>query len=264
MAANLVEIVDSLNVARRGGHGSFWSESIECYAGVMIGSCALVVRRGCIAGSRGRAGVLMAAVLLGACTHDRQGPVSGHFQDFSVTPPTNDTVHVCHSYGCRMQTKVRFGSAELNEIKAVMAKTRKADTPDEERRAVAYAIGWIERHVGEKIGTKSDRAGMDFGASGDPTQQDCVDEATNTTSYLLILERNGLLKHHSVGTPFAKEDYTRGVAGWTHWTGVLKEVGTGQRFAVDSWIYENGENPAIVPAETWYVDSLAELPASTR
>ena len=79
-----------------------------------------------------------------------------------------------------------------------------------------------------------------------------------------ILERNGLLKHHTVGTPFAKEDYTRGVAGWTHWTGVLKENGSGQRFAVDSWIYENGENPAIVEAEFWYVDSLAELPKSTR
>ena len=85
---------------------------------------------------------------------------------------------------------------------------------------------------------------MDFTASGDPTQQDCVDEATNTTSYLLILERNGLLKHHSVGTPFSKENLLRGVAGWPHWTAVLKETGSGQRWAVDSWIFANGENPA--------------------
>lgn len=207
--------------------------------------------------------VTMAATT-GACTHDRQGPVIGHFQDFSVTPPTGSLVHVCHSYGCRMQTPVRFNEPQLAEIRTLMTKTRKADTPEEERRAVAYAVGWIERYVGEKVGTKSDRAGMDFSASGDPTQQDCVDEATNTTSYMLMLEKNGLLKHHTVGTPFAKEDYTRGVAGWTHWTGVLKVNGTGQRYAVDSWIYENGENPAIVEAEKWYVDSLAELPAATR
>jgi hypothetical protein len=210
------------------------------------------------------ASVALLALSMAACTHDRKGPVSGHFQDFHVTAPRGNTVHVCHSYGCRTQTRYTFSDAELGELRQLMTKTRKADTPAEERRAVAYAIGQMERRVGDKIGTKSDRAGMDFAASGDPTQQDCVDEATNTTSYLMVLAHNGFLKHHEVGTPFAKEDYTRGVAGWTHWTAVLKENGTGQRFAVDSWIYENGENPAVVEAEKWYVDSLAELPASTR
>jgi hypothetical protein len=145
-----------------------------------------------------------------------------------------------------------------------MAKTRKADTAAEERRAVAYAIGWIETRVGHAIGTKDDRPGMDFAASGDPTQQDCVDEATNTTSYMLVLQNHGLLKHHTVGTPFSKDDYTRGVAGWTHWTGVLKETASGQRWAVDSWIYGNGENPAIDEVESWYLEDLASLPASTR
>ena len=42
-----------------------------------------------------------------------------------------------------------------------------------------------------------------------------------------------------------------------------KNIG-GQRWAVDSWIYANGENPAIVEAEKWYISSLAELPAATR
>jgi hypothetical protein len=129
---------------------------------------------------------------------------------------------------------------------------------------VAYAIGWMERRTGDVIGTSADRPGMDFSASGDPTQQDCVDEATNTTSYLLILERNGLLKHHTVGTPFSKENLLRGVAGWPHWTAVLKENANNQKWAVDSWIYANGENPAIVEAERWYISSLDQLPKSTH
>ena len=126
-----------------------------------------------------------------------------------------------------------------------MAKTRKADTAAEERRAVAYAIGWMERRTGDVIGTSADRPGMDFTASGDPTQQDCVDEATNTTSYLLILERNGLLKHHAFARRSPRR-MLRGFAGWPHWTAVLKDAGSGQRWAVDSWIFANGENPAIV------------------
>ena len=32
----------------------------------------------------------------------------------------------------------------------------------------------------------------------------------------------------------------RGVAGWPHWTAVLKENANGQKWAVDSWIYANG------------------------
>jgi hypothetical protein len=206
----------------------------------------------------------LAGLMLAGCTHPRLGPVSQHYVDFSVRPPRNNTVYVCHAYGCRMQTAFRFTDADIAALKTLMQKTRKADTPFEERRAVAYAIGWMERRTGDVIGTSADRPGMDFAASGDPTQQDCVDEATNTTSYLLILERNGLLKHHTVGTPFSKENLLRGVAGWPHWTAVLSENSNGQHWAVDSWIYANGENPAIVEAEKWYISSLQELPASTR
>jgi hypothetical protein len=53
---------------------------------------------------------------------------------------------------------------------------------------------------------------MEFGTFGDPTQEDCVDEATNTTSFLLILQSHGLLKYHTVGIPFSKGDFAEGNA----------------------------------------------------
>ena len=61
---------------------------------------------------------------------------------------------------------------------------------------------------------------MQWLASGDPTQEDCVDESTNTTSYLMVLQANGC-----------------------------------QRYAVDSWIGDNGENPSITKLEDWYLKS---------
>ncbi|MEZ5924381.1 MAG: hypothetical protein R3D57_08335 [Hyphomicrobiaceae bacterium] len=197
---------------------------------------------------------------LAACTYDRDGPPVMHFAQFKATPPEGNTAIVCHAYTCKQQTRVNFPPSAIAEIKTLMQKTAKSDTPAEERRAVAYAIGWFERYVGDKIGTSADRPGMEYEGPGDPTQQDCVDEATNTTSYLMILERNGLLKYHKVGAPFSKENLLRGVAGWPHWTAVLNEEGTGQRWAVDSWIYENGENPAIVETEKWYIEDLNSLP----
>lgn len=198
-----------------------------------------------------------------ACTFERSGPPEAHYSEFKTIPPRGNTVTVCHAYGCQRQTAVSFRKPQIEEIAELMRKTKKADTPEEERRAVAYAIGWMERYVGELIGTKHDRPGMEFNGPGDPTQQDCVDEATNTTSYLLVLQHNGLLKYHTVGTPFSKGNILLGVSNWPHWTAVLIEKGNNQRWAVDSWIYANGENPAIVEAEKWYTKDLDNLPDRT-
>ncbi len=206
----------------------------------------------------------IAALALAGCTHQGFGSLDGHYAMFDATRTTGSTVYVCRAYGCRVKTKFRFTKDDVAAIASLMNKTRRDKSAKEERRAVAYAIGWMERRVGNAIGTQKDRPGMDFTASGDPGQQDCVDEATNTTSYLAVLANNKLLRHHTVSVPFAKENLLRGVSGWTHWTAVLTEVKTGQRWAVDSWIYANGENPAIVEAEKWYIASLDQLPAAMR
>ena len=92
-----------------------------------------------------------------------------------------------------------------------MKKVKRADTPFEERRGVAYAVSYMEVKVGNKLGIK-DVAGMQFTASGDKSQQDCVDEATNTTSYLLVLQDNGLRKHHTVSGTMSKENLAKGIA----------------------------------------------------
>jgi hypothetical protein len=204
---------------------------------------------------------MMPLLGLTACTFERDGPPAYHYQEFKSREPHGNTVFACHAYGCEKQSSVSFGPAQIKEIAELMRKTRKADTPAEERRAIAYAIGWMERYVGEKIGTSADRAGMEFNGPGDPTQQDCVDEATNTTSYLLVLQSNGLLKHHNVGRPFSKGNILLGVSNWPHWTAVLYENANKQKWAVDSWIYANGENPVVVEAEKWYTKDLNNLAA---
>jgi len=181
-----------------------------------------------------------------------------HYVSFGASPPDGNRVTVCHAYTCKEQTPYTFNKAQIAEIKALMKKIKRSDTPFEERRAVAYAISYMEVKVGKKLGIK-DVAGMQFTASGDPSQQDCVDEATNTTSYLLVLQSNGLLKHHTVSGTMSKENLAKGFATlnpvkyWPHWTAVLTEKETGQKYAIDSWLFPNGENPAVVKVEDWYI-----------
>ncbi len=133
--------------------------------------------------------VLMGLALtpLSACVYEQEGPPEAHFEQFSAKPPSVDTVTICHAYGCKAQTEFTFTPADIAEISGLMARVRRDDSPAEERRALAYAIGWMERRVAPAAGTADDRPSMDFIGSGDTGQQDCVDEATNPTSYLLIL-----------------------------------------------------------------------------
>ena len=197
----------------------------------------------------------LALAALGGCTYDEDGPPDAHFEKFATKPPKRDTVTVCHAYGCKAQTQFTFTESDITELRALMARVPRSDTPAEERRALAYAIAWMERRVAPTVGTASDRTSIDLRGSGDPTQLDCVDEATNTTSYLLVLDRHGLIKHHAVDRPLAKDSLTR----WTHWAAVIREKESGARFAIDSGTGPNGENPTMQAAASFYVpDSYAD------
>jgi hypothetical protein len=174
--------------------------------------------------------------------------------------PQGNEVVVCHAYGCKIKTPYRFTSANIAEIKRTMRSVRRNDSPGEERRAIAYAIGLMERQVGAAIGIH-DKAGMQWTASGDPTQEDCVDESTDTTSYLMVLQYNGLLRYHTVEGPLGEDNMLYGtmigrpVKYWPHYTAIIRETKTNQRWAVDSWIGDNGENPSITKLEDWYLKS---------
>ncbi len=215
-------------------------------------------------------------ILLAACL---SGCVSGggddpriHYVSFGAEPPKANRITVCHAYTCKMQTPYTFSRQDIAEISAVMRKIKRNDTPAEERRAIAYAIANIEVKVGKKLGIK-DRAGMQFSASGDPEQLDCVDVATNTTSYLLVMKANGLITHHTVEGTMSKENLAKGIVQlnpvkyWPHWSAVLKDTTTGQKWAVDRWPFDQGENPAVQKIEEWYIPddgSDPKKPQSTQ
>ena len=83
----------------------------------------------------------VAALALAGCTHLPSEIASEHYSTFEVPAPKGAIMHVRSAYGCRTQTKVKFSGGQLDEIRDVMKKTAKDDTPAEERRAVAYLFG---------------------------------------------------------------------------------------------------------------------------
>jgi len=148
-----------------------------------------------------------------------------------------DAVTVCVDYGCDYTRTVSMSSVEWQSIATAFADPEDADA---ERDAIARAIGALERVIGEKAGTAGD-APRNTSLDGRIGQLDCIAESMNTLAYLELLERHSLLTHHRV----AGREVRRPLLFNTHWTAVVEEIPSGERYAVDSWYRANGE-PAIV------------------
>ena len=196
--------------------------------------------------------VLPAALLVG-CAYHLDDPIEAHYQRYQARMPEGDRVFACSAYGCHKQTPFQFTEADIAKMQSIMSAA-KTKTAADERAAIRDTLAWMEHRVDAAIGTANDRPGDDFAGSGDPSQMDCVDVATNLSSYLLILDRHHLLRHHSVGGVYVKEDYLKGYSGWTHYAGILVETATGQKFAVDGWLLASGKPPEIVEIQKWYID----------
>jgi hypothetical protein len=171
--------------------------------------------------------------------------------------PVGNRVFVCHGYTCRVVTPVTFSATELASIAGALV----GGVPDAaaERAAVGTAVQTFEAIVGARIGTSGDLAGMQFGRGSDD-QLDCIDEATNTTSLLLLLAGHGYLRHHSVREPSARGFFLDG--RYPHATAVLAENGMGATWAIDSWPRANAEPPVIQPLPEWKRARAGELPPS--
>ncbi len=160
--------------------------------------------------------------------------------------PTPDSFSVCHGYGCREVEQIGLTVAQWQEIQAIFEPA--PESPEQERRAIARAIARFEQRVGPLTGTQNDK-GRTFGATPGLDQMDCIDESSNSTSYLQILQQAGLLRWHQVSDRVSRGFF---LFGWPHTTAVISERDAPERkWVVDSWFHPNGDEPEIVPLEIW-------------
>lgn len=158
----------------------------------------------------------------------------------------DESVHICHGYGCLNQVVVRFTEGQLGQIRRMMLKATDAAT---ERGVLAVAIGRLYGWGGEQSDIHNDRGGnyADDNVSG---KMDCIDHSTSTTRLLQLLTRRGYLRWHRV-----LETESRNFAGIVpvHWSAVIEEKSEGEprRFAVDSWFVDNGQPAVILPLDEW-------------
>lgn len=164
----------------------------------------------------------------------------------TLTPLHATSFDVCHSQGCAEHAVIRLTADESQSITQVFAEP--AATAEQERAAIARAIRRFEQLVGPRTGTDRDLGGT-FPGAFRASQMDCIDESTNTTTYLQLLDKAGMLHWHDILKPSTRLPIPRG--WWPHTSAVIRERATGTKYVVDSWFDANGKPPHIVELSVW-------------
>lgn len=152
----------------------------------------------------------------------------------------------CHGYSCTSKSPTSFTDTEWKDVRHVFKNPPK--NAEEERSKIGQAIALMERQIGAKTGTSED-VGEAVARKTSRLQLDCIDETINTTHYIGFLQKDGLLRFHEVTEPTHRGYIVDGT--WPHNTAVMREVGNGHLWAVDSFYRSNGEVPYIVPRAAW-------------
>lgn len=154
-----------------------------------------------------------------------------------------DEVSICYNYDCAVTARVDLRAYQLRAARRLLLRTTDAA---EEREAISLAIGLFEVAAGRQTPTWADK-GRNVDDDSVDGRMDCIDESSNTTSYLNLLESKGWLKFHLAlasvkRAPLLVND---------HWAARIVEKKTGQEFAVDSWFFDNGRPAFVVPLDEW-------------
>lgn len=161
------------------------------------------------------------------------------------TKPALQAFEICQGGGCVQSDMLSLTAAEWDNV--VQLFTPPPASAEAERESIAKAIGVLEDMVGTKIGTAADRAGT-FNNSDYLHQQDCNDEAINSTTYMRLMQQAGLIRFHEILDTRTRKFF---LTGWPHSTAAIREQATKAEYAVDSWFYDNGNPATVLPMATW-------------
>lgn len=189
---------------------------------------------------------IASCLALSACASAGETSPLNYYKEKKVAAPADGVFTHCSQYGCKRLTPLSISPQDWQGIEAAFGPP--ALNAEEERNKIKETVGYFERLIGPRTGTETDVAGT-FRKLGDG-QLDCVDESTNTTSYLLLLQERGLLNFHTVSSPDTRFPIIH-AGRWPHQTAVMIDRETRTPYAVDSWFYDNGKPAEIVTLESW-------------
>ncbi len=183
------------------------------------------------------------AIFLSGCVSSSGGNPGSFLLSRGLSQPTPKAATYCSNHGCQKRTRISLAGRNWSRI---AAKFKRRHSPASERRAIASAMAIYERVGGKASGSSGDRARTQF---DNTNQLDCIDEASNMTSLLVMLNSAGLLRYNKPVAPSSRP--VSNGNRWPHFAGTVKDKRTGKLYVIDSWFRANGKPAVVVPYSKW-------------
>ena len=185
-------------------------------------------------------------LVFSSCAGTKERDAYEFIESYGKHGPSPSHFSVCYAHGCTRSAEIRLSGEEWNVVRQAfdLGSSDKA----KERQSIAKAVGILEKIVGRRTGTDADIGGS-FAGTFRQFQMDCIDEAVNTSTYLVMMKNEGLIRFHDLQEPARRGHLIWG--GWPHVAPVIVEMYSGEQYAVDSWFLDNGQPPFIIPLKQW-------------
>lgn len=173
--------------------------------------------------------------------------------DYEILADGGARIGVCFNSSCARRSEVTLSQADFRDVARHLAVCAE-DSLDSRLQRVRLAVWRMEALVEQRLPVlANDRAVNDseFGIDG---RTDCVDNATNTTTYLHVLRELGVLSGWTVAEPRVRQRFN---VERVHWTATIIDPASGARWSVDSWFRPNGHLPFVMDLAAWRDEQIA-------
>ncbi len=169
---------------------------------------------------------------------------------YVVNPDGSVTLRICYNWSCWYRETMTFTASDMELVKRRMATCQGTSLHD---RLQHVRIGiWQMESLAQKYQPLlgNDRSINDFDKEAEG-RMDCVDNSSNTTTYLHILRDIGELPGWTVSPPEVRKrlDVTA-----VHWTAVIIDTDSGVPWSIDSWFRPNSHLPMVMPLQSWLAE----------
>jgi hypothetical protein len=203
---------------------------------------------GCLAILGGHSGQVAGAATSRPVSEGLQRSVSSPLApDYAIGQDLSVQLRICFNWSCSRRQVMTFSPGDMAQVEAQMALCPSNQFYSRLQR-LRIGVWQMELLASKYQPLLENDLGINDFESGVEGRTDCVDNATNTTTYLHILQDLHALPGWSVSPPRVRSRFNY----WeVHWTAVVKDVESGKAWSVDSWYRPNGHLPMVMTLPDW-------------
>ena len=180
--------------------------------------------------------------------------------DYRIHADGAVTLRICFNWSCASRQHLHYTARDMREVARQMAI---CPAKGLQQRLQQLRIGvWQMEKLAQRYQPllANDEAinTLDQGRDG---RMDCIDNTSNTSTYLQVLHDLRLLPGWLLAPPQVRDRLSMAV----HWTAVVIDKNDATPWSVDAWYRPNAHLPFVMPLADWKNSALGwEAPFSAR